>query len=96
MIKPMFSVYDDKACAFCPPFLSTNTQTAQRDFYSAVLDPNSAMHSHSRDYSLYLVGHFNDESSHITNVTPPSLICFANNAFTGRPEENDPEEVTNV
>jgi len=57
----MFSVFDYKAAAFLPPFFMANGAVACRSFQEACNDPNSQFYKHPEDYTLYSLGHFDDE-----------------------------------
>lgn len=77
MIKPMFSVFDAKARVFSSPFLSTNEDTAIRDFKRAATDPQTDICRFPSDYDLYRLGTFNDENSDFELITPPVFVVAA-------------------
>jgi len=77
MIRSLYSVRDLKAQTFCNPFASLNDATARRDFARAVNDPNSQLCQNPEDFSLALVGTFDDESGEIHATGP----VFLNNAI---------------
>ncbi|AXH73810.1 MAG: nonstructural protein [Microviridae sp.] len=77
MIQVLFSVYDSKSLTYCPPFLSTNAQTAKRDFSIAVIDPTSAISKAPEDYTLYDIGTFDSDSGLVNPASPPVYICSA-------------------
>lgn len=66
MILKIFSVYDNKAAAFLPPFFMSNTAVAQRAFSDAVSDPSHAFAKNPTDYNLFEVGSFDDLTAVIT------------------------------
>lgn len=60
MIYDVFSIYDDKAEAFLPPFILPKEAQALRLFSDCV---NSATHQFSQnpaDYTLFRLGQFDD------------------------------------
>lgn len=73
MIRSLYSVRDVKAQTFCNPFASLNDQTARRDFAHAAQDKTHGIGQNPEDYSLYLVGTFDDESGEIVNCLPVHL-----------------------
>lgn len=60
----MFTIYDDKAKAYLPPFFLPEVGQAIRTFADCVNDPKGehAFSRHPADYTLFLVGEF-DQSS---------------------------------
>lgn len=62
----IFSVYDNVAKAFIPPFFLPNEDMAKRAFSDAVNDEKHQFSQHPEDYSLYAVGSFDDTNGMIT------------------------------
>ena len=61
MIHLVFSVYDQKAAAYLPPFILPRSEMAIRTFSDCI---NSAEHQfgkHPGDYTLFRLGMFDDE-----------------------------------
>lgn len=52
----IFSVYDDKAKTFLPPFFLLNNAVAVRAFGDCVNTPGHAWNMNPADYSLFRVG----------------------------------------
>lgn len=73
MKQHLFSVYDAKAAKYLPPFNSYNQSTAIRSFGSAIMDEHHDFHRHAHDYSLHIVGAFDDEKGTITPQTPEAI-----------------------
>jgi len=73
----MFSVYDDKAAAFMPPFFERAEGAAVRAFMSACNDEKHNFFKSSADYSLYIVGSFDDSSGLVSPVSPPRSLARA-------------------
>lgn len=60
MLKKVYSIYDEKACFFSAPYVSTNDLTALRSFSQVATDPHTEIHRFPTDYSLYEIGTFDD------------------------------------
>lgn len=70
----VFSVYDSKAKVFQTPWFSHNVGTALRSFEQAVADKNSMFAKYPADFTLFNIGHFDDESGVIEKISEP-LNC---------------------
>lgn len=77
MIRSLYSVRDIKAQTFCNPFASLNDGTARRDFAHAAQDKSHGIGQNPEDYSLCIVGSFNDESGEIIALQHPTFLCNA-------------------
>lgn len=73
----VFSIRDDKAAAYMPPFYFQNDGQALRAFMDLVKDPNSNCHRHPGDFRLYRLGYFEDESGKLESCQPHYLGCAA-------------------
>lgn len=62
MIKKVFSVYDEKAEAYLPPFFLDTVGLAVRAITDCVNDPKHQFGAHSSDYTLFLIADFDDAS----------------------------------
>lgn len=69
----IFSIFDTAANAFLQPFFSANEGVAKRAFAHAVNSPESDFNRHFQDYSLYLVGWFDDDKGEISAESPTHL-----------------------
>ncbi|AJK28272.1 putative nonstructural protein [Eel River basin pequenovirus] len=67
MMLVICTVFDQKADAYLPPFFLPNEQMAQRAFMDSVGDTNHAFCAHPEDYTLHLVGRFDDATAEILN-----------------------------
>lgn len=74
MIVKAFSVYDEKAAAFMPPFFMTTAGQAVRAFSDAVTGKDSDLARHPEDYSLYVVGEFNQGTGALEALIPSCII----------------------
>lgn len=62
MILQAFSVFDSKAELFVQPFFSPTIATACREFGEACNNTDQNFHKHSGDYTLFHIGHFDQNS----------------------------------
>lgn len=69
-----FSVFDEKAGAFMPPFFSTAVGQAVRSFGDGVRREDSPLSRHPEDYRLYLVGEFDDEKGQLVALDGPCQL----------------------
>lgn len=63
MIFKIFSVFDEKAAAYLPPFYLPTTPMAVRSFADCVNDPGHAFGKHPQDFTLFELGSFDDSSA---------------------------------
>lgn len=76
MIVQIFAIYDTKAESYLQPFFSQTRGAAIRAFTDSVNDTTgeSQFAKHPEDYTLFHLGHYDDQTSVITqNSTPQSL-----------------------
>jgi hypothetical protein len=74
MILNIFTVFDSKAEAYLPPFYMSSIGQAQRAFTDSVSNPEHQFGKHPEDYTLFLIGNFDDSSCAIDmHTTPVSL-----------------------
>lgn len=71
----VFVIYDDKAKAYLSPFFLPQVGMAVRTFSDLVNDPGHNFGRHPGDYSLFLVGEFEDTSGQWTLEPTFSLLC---------------------
>lgn len=71
----IFSVYDDKAKAFLPPFFIPEVGVAVRVFGDAVNDPGHQFFHHPADYTLFRLGSFDDGLGKIVVDEVRETIC---------------------
>lgn len=78
MIKGVFSVFDNKAGAFLPPFMELNVDTAQRAIMMALeARPEDLMAKYPEDYTLFDLGVFDDNKGEYETYTPRSICNIA-------------------
>lgn len=77
MIRNAYSIFDSKLATFSQPFFDLTDASAIRNFSDAIADgsnPNNQWHKHPEDFSLFVVGSFDDEKGELLAVVPRSLI----------------------
>lgn len=62
----VYSIYDSAAKAYFPPFFLHTEGMALRGFTDAVNDPNSQVGKHPKDYDLFQIGTFDDNTGQLT------------------------------
>ena len=63
MIHNVFTVYDQKAGAYLPPWIMPKIEMAKRVFGDCVNSPEHQFGAHPEDYTLFDLGHFDDETA---------------------------------
>lgn len=66
MIYKIFSVFDEKAKAFLPPFFLPEKAMAVRVFSDCANDVNHQFGKHPEDYTLFELGNFDGSSGQLT------------------------------
>lgn len=69
----IFSIRDRQLDAFMTPFFSPSRGSAVRSFIDEVRREGSPMAQHPEDYSLHLIGSFDDTSSQIGWIQPEQV-----------------------
>lgn len=80
MITKMFSVFDVKAACYGQPFFMPREEMAVRAFADGVNEdrnPNNNWAKHPEDFTLFLVGEFDDELAQLKSVQPRPLVTAA-------------------
>lgn len=77
MVQIMMSAYDEKAQVYLPPFCCKTEGEGRRMFGDAVQEPGSVLSRHPSDFSLYIVGSFNDSSGAVVVPGVPEFVCKA-------------------
>lgn len=77
MILQCFSIFDSKAAAFAPPFFMARPELALRAFRDLAADPAASIAKHPEDYSLYLVGEFDDATGMLKAAGQPVHLATA-------------------
>ena len=69
----LFTVYDEKAEIFLPPFFVPTIGLATRAFADCVNAPDHQFGKHPHDYSLFQLGHFDDHTAEMVAADKKSL-----------------------
>lgn len=70
----MFSVRDAKVEAFLQPFFAPTSGSAIRSLSDAVNDPKHDFFKHVNDYSLWIVGTWDDATGTVVPENPPKAL----------------------
>lgn len=68
MIHKIFSIYDEKARAFLPPFFMAAIGQAVRAFGDCVNSKDHQFGAHPGDYSLFEIGEFDDSKGKLLEL----------------------------
>lgn len=71
MITKLFTVFDQKAMTYLPPFTGHNKAVGERSFSDAVNQPGHAFNMHPMDYTLIILGDFDDQSGRVIPLDIP-------------------------
>lgn len=74
-MKTLVAMRDFKLSQFSAATCFDTAGAAERAFGDAINDGKSMMFQHPEDFSLYVVGHFDEDSGAVTCVSPPTLLC---------------------
>lgn len=74
MILQIFTIHDQKANAFLPPWFLPLEPMAIRVFADCVNDPQHQFCKHPEDYTLFRLGTFNDENAEIKLENKPTSL----------------------
>lgn len=77
MKHSIYAVRDAKADVYARPFTQANDQLAARAFYSAAMDPSTELSKFPEDYSLWVLGYFDDESGIVEGIKPLCVVASA-------------------
>lgn len=62
----MFSIYDEKAKAYLPPFILPEIGMATRTFSDCINSDSHQFGAHPEDYTLYKIADFDDDTATTT------------------------------
>lgn len=68
MIWQVYAVYDSKAKAYLPWWLSMNDHTAIRQFIDSTREPTHMFHKFPADYTLFHTGEWDDQTCHYDEI----------------------------
>ena len=78
----MYSIYDEDANAYNPPFFYSEEALAIRAFMDILADTGSVFRNHPESFSLRLVGYWNPHDGEVESAG--GLICTAVQALQWR------------
>lgn len=72
----LVAIKDNCSGVFTPPALSPSTATAERLFYATLTgsEPGSMFSVYPKDFDMYLLGTFDDETGNINPELTPKLL----------------------
>lgn len=76
MRMSVFAVYDSATGAFMQPFFAPTKGSAIRSFQDAVNDAKHEFHRHASDYTLFILGVFDDAGGSF-ETAPPERVASA-------------------
>ena len=77
MTSHVFAVYDSALGGYLRPFFAPSRAVAIRSFADEVRNPESIFHSHPKDYSLHVLGTFDDLTGTLDQPEAPYRISLA-------------------
>lgn len=77
MVHKMFTIFDQKAKAWLPPFFLPQEGVAIRTFADCVNSPDHNFGRHPEDYSLFCIGSFDDAAGVVAAAREPVLVVQA-------------------
>nr|UXQ88105.1 MAG: nonstructural protein [Microvirus sp.] len=75
MLVNIFTIFDEKARAYLPPFYQPEIAQAHRSFGDAVNDPETAFYKHPSDYTLFHIGSFDNETGKISYSEHSAVVA---------------------
>lgn len=75
MIYHIFTIRDAALDAYLQPFFSPTKGAAIRSLTEAANDPKHEFSRHSKDYTLYLIGSYDDNTGVVTSEHPVPIIA---------------------
>lgn len=86
MIYGIYSIRD-ALTGFMSPALDINDQSAIRNFARAINQGDSLMDFSPKDFDLYLVGEFNNQTGVLTPVSPVQMVVSGSSLVGVKYEE---------
>lgn len=85
MKSKVYSIYDSAAKAFMQPFYQAGKGTAFRAFQDVVNTKDHPIHKHPKDYTLFELGEFDDETAGFVFHTAPERVVSAVEVLDDKP-----------
>lgn len=100
MKHEIFTVYDQKAKAYLPPFILPEIGMAVRVFKDCVNSDKHQFSKHPEDYTLFNLGQFDDSNGLIETMNPQTIHngVELKDQYNGEadPVSNDPPILTSA
>lgn len=77
MRKPVYAVRDSALQAFMNPFVAPSRGIALRSFMDEANRSESEMFKHPKDYELFWLGWFDEDSGHLEPLIAPESVARA-------------------
>lgn len=87
----IFAVYDSKLAAYFHPFYCPHEAIAKRSFSATANDPQSQIHAHPADFTLFELGEWDDDTGKFLNHENPINLGLAA-AYRSRSHAQDAQE----
>lgn len=84
-MKTIFTLRDKKADAFSPIFVHPTIGLAEREIADLANNPESTLHKHPDDYTLYAIGQYDDLQAQLKSYDTPQFIAEVSNLI--RPKQ---------
>jgi len=79
MIHHLMAIRDEAVGAFQLPFFVRSTGEATRGFSDAVNNPETPFYKHSKDFTLWMLGTFDDNAGTFDIPPSPELVVLGMN-----------------
>jgi len=77
MITNLYSIYDSKSETYSKPFHMHNDSVALRNCTDLASDPNTEVAKHPEDFTLFLIGEWDDNTCEFDiRETPKNILRF--------------------
>ena len=70
----IYSIFDKKSDVYSNPMFFKKDGEATRTFSDITNDPKTTLYNHPEDYSLYMIGYFNDNSGELIKNPPRHVM----------------------
>lgn len=91
MKMKVFSVRDAKGQVYNAPFYKLSERDAQFDFKKLVNDKQSIVAQYPKDFDLYLLGEFCDQTGRFTSLDKPQHLAEGITLVDQNSEQKAPE-----
>lgn len=91
MISNMYAIYDSKAEIYTTPMHFRNDAEALRQFSQEANNPESKLNKFSQDYSLFLLGEYDDDFARFEIREAPKCVAKIHELINNAPIAFDKE-----